>query len=68
MFLSRFAPKISETEQQALAAGTVWIERPIFGMIRWMSYDGMRRKTHSDAYLKEIELMERTGIDPFRLQ
>ena len=45
-----------------------WIERPIFGMIRWMSYDGMRRKTHSDAYLKEIELMERTGIDPFRLQ
>ena len=45
-----------------------WTERPIFGMIRWMSYDGMRRKTHSDAYLKEIELMERTGIDPFRLQ
>ncbi len=45
-----------------------WTERPIFGMIRWMSYDGMRRKTKSDAYLKEIELMERTGMDPFRLQ
>ncbi len=45
-----------------------WTERPIFGMIRWMSYDGMRRKTNSDAYLKEIMMMERTGIDPFRLQ
>lgn len=45
-----------------------WTERAIFGMIRWMSYDGMRRKTKSDAYLKEIEFMERTGMDPFRLQ
>ena len=36
MFPSRFAPKISETEQQALAAGTVWIERPIFaGRLNW---------------------------------
>jgi deoxyribodipyrimidine photo-lyase len=45
-----------------------WTERPIFGMIRWMSYDGMRRKTNADAYIKEILLMERTGADPFRLQ
>ena len=45
-----------------------WTERAIFGMIRWMSYDGMRRKTKSEAYLKEIEFMERTGMDPFRLQ
>ena len=36
MFLSRFAPKISETEREALAAGTVWIERPIFaGRLNW---------------------------------
>jgi len=45
-----------------------WTERPIFGMIRWMSYDGMRRKTNSDAYRKEIELIELNGRDPFRLQ
>ena len=45
-----------------------WVERAIFGQIRWMSYDGMRRKTNSDGYLKEIEHLERTGIDPFRLQ
>lgn len=36
MFLSRFAPKISETEREALTAGTVWIERPIFaGRLDW---------------------------------
>ena len=36
MFLSRFAPTISETERQALAAGTVWIERAIFaGRLNW---------------------------------
>lgn len=45
-----------------------WVERPIFGMIRFMSYDGMRRKTDSGAYLKEIEYLERTGKDPFRLE
>jgi deoxyribodipyrimidine photo-lyase len=45
-----------------------WTERAIFGTIRWMSYDGMRRKTNSEAYVKEIEFMERTGTDPFRLQ
>ena len=45
-----------------------WTERAIFGMIRWMSYDGMRRKTNSEGYLKEVELMRQTGSDPFRLQ
>ena len=42
-----------------------WTERPIFGQIRWMSYDGMKRKTDVGAYLKEIEYLERTGKDPF---
>ena len=27
-----------------------WPERPIFGQLRYMSYDGMRRKTDVDAY------------------
>jgi len=44
-----------------------WVERPVFGQIRWMSLDGMKRKTDVDAYLKEIEFLERTGKDPFRL-
>jgi deoxyribodipyrimidine photo-lyase len=42
-----------------------WTERPVFGQIRWMSYDGMKRKTDVVAYLKEIEYLERTGKDPF---
>lgn len=45
-----------------------WNERPVFGQIRYMSYDGMRRKTNVEAYLKEIEYLERTGVDPFRVQ
>jgi deoxyribodipyrimidine photo-lyase len=44
-----------------------WQERPIFGMIRYMSLDGMKRKTDVDAYVREIELLERTGKDPFRV-
>ena len=31
-----------------------WTERPIFGMIRYMSYDGMRRKTDVDAYIEQV--------------
>ncbi len=31
-----------------------WQERPIFGMVRYMSLDGMKRKTDVDAYLREI--------------
>jgi deoxyribodipyrimidine photo-lyase len=44
-----------------------WQERPIFGMIRYMSLDGMKRKTGVDAYLGEIAHIESTGADPFRL-
>ena len=44
-----------------------WTERPIFGMVRYMSNDGMKRKTNVAAYLREIEALERTGKDPFAL-
>ena len=35
-----------------------WIERPIFGQIRYMSYDGMRRKTDVDAYIRGVECLQ----------
>ncbi len=38
-----------------------WTERPIFGQIRYMSYDGMKRKTNIGAYIREIDYLERTG-------
>jgi deoxyribodipyrimidine photo-lyase len=44
-----------------------WIERPVFGQIRWMSLDGMKRKTDVDAYLREIAYLESTGKDLDRL-
>ena len=34
-----------------------WVERPIFGQIRYMSYGGMRRKTDVDAYVRSIECL-----------
>ena len=42
-------------------------ERPIFGQVRFMSYDGMKRKTKIGAYIQEIADLQRTGRDPFRL-
>ena len=35
-----------------------WGERAIFGMTRFMSLDGMKRKTGVDAYLREIADLE----------
>jgi deoxyribodipyrimidine photo-lyase len=35
-----------------------WVERPVFGQVRYMSYDGMRRKTDVDSYLRGIEYLE----------
>lgn len=32
-----------------------WPERPIFGTVRYMSYEGMRRKTDVDAYVRRME-------------
>ncbi len=31
-----------------------WSERPIFGTTRYMTLDGMRRKTDVDAYIREV--------------
>lgn len=42
-----------------------WNERPIFGMLRFMSYDGMKRKTNIEAYQREIDHITTTGKDPF---
>ncbi len=42
-----------------------WQERPVFGTVRYMSLDGMKRKTNVEAYLREIEWIGRAGQDPF---
>ncbi len=34
-----------------------WVERPIFGQIRYMSQEGMRRKTDVDAYVRGLEYL-----------
>jgi deoxyribodipyrimidine photo-lyase len=44
-----------------------WPERPVFGSFRSMVFAGMKRKTDIQAYMDEIDCMERTGVDPFRL-
>jgi deoxyribodipyrimidine photo-lyase len=31
-----------------------WSERPVFGTVRYMSLDGMRRKTDVDAYIRQV--------------
>jgi deoxyribodipyrimidine photo-lyase len=41
-----------------------WPERPIYGTIRSMGRSGMERKTDVDAYIREIEYLERTGKEP----
>ena len=40
-----------------------WPERPIFGKMRYMSLEGMRRKTDTAAYIQEITELEKTGKD-----
>lgn len=34
-----------------------WFDRPIFGVIRYMSLDGMKRKTDTAAYIEEIHAL-----------
>ena len=43
-----------------------WAERAIFGQIRYMSNQGMRRKTDVDAYRREMDSLERTGKETAR--
>jgi hypothetical protein len=33
-----------------------------------MGYEGMKRKTGVDAYLREIAQLQQSGSDPFRLE
>jgi deoxyribodipyrimidine photo-lyase len=44
-----------------------WFDRPIFGLMRYMAFDGMKRKTNINAYIQEIAWLEQTGNDPERL-
>jgi len=36
-----------------------WPERPIFGTMRYMSLQGMVRKTKIEDYIRQIERLER---------
>lgn len=48
-----------------------WPERPIYGTVRSMSYDGIKRKLDTDAYLARVRSIERgvnlTEERPWRL-
>jgi len=44
-----------------------WGERAVFGQLRYMSLEGMRRKTDTAAYIGEIGDLERSGKDEWRL-
>jgi deoxyribodipyrimidine photo-lyase len=43
-----------------------FMERTVFGQVRYMSYDGMKRKTEVAAYIREIARLEQTGEDPVK--
>jgi deoxyribodipyrimidine photo-lyase len=40
-----------------------WGTRPVFGTLRSMSFDGMKRKSDINAYIKEIAYLQTTGKD-----
>lgn len=44
-----------------------WSERPVFGKLRYMSLEGMKRKTHVQIYVEEIRMLEKTGKDRYRI-
>ena len=44
-----------------------WPERSIFGKMRFMSLEGMKRKTDTGAYIEEIRRMEAEGKDPTKV-
>ena len=37
-----------------------WAERPVFGKIRYMNAEGLKRKFDADAYLKKIQSLEKS--------
>ncbi len=45
-----------------------WGKRPVFGTVRYMSLDGMKRETDIDAYIRGIDRLQRTGRDPDRIE
>jgi deoxyribodipyrimidine photo-lyase len=45
-----------------------WGERAVFGKIRYMSGEGMKRKTDTRAYIDEINALEATGKDPLAMR
>ena len=48
-----------------------WPERPVYGTIRSMSYDGIRRKLDTDAYIARVRSIELGAVEaqekPWRL-
>ncbi len=44
-----------------------WGSRPVFGSLRYMSYEGMKRKTNVNGYIEEIGELVKTGKDRWRL-
>ena len=40
-----------------------WPERKIFGAMRYMSLEGMRRKTDTGAYIDEIRKIESNRLE-----
>ena len=38
-----------------------WPERPIFGTVRFMSYESTRRKFDSAAYMERVRVIEQEG-------
>ena len=44
-----------------------WTERPVYGQLRCMTFDGMKRKTDVNSYIEGVAFMERTGKDPYRI-
>jgi deoxyribodipyrimidine photo-lyase len=38
-----------------------WPERPVFGKVRTMTQAGLKRKTRTDAYLREVAGLARSG-------
>jgi deoxyribodipyrimidine photo-lyase len=40
-----------------------WGTRPVFGSLRWMSFEGMKRKSDINSYMQEIAYLQTAGKD-----
>lgn len=43
-----------------------WQRRPIFGTVRWMATEGLRRKTDPEAYMAKVQKLEEEASDTIR--